>query len=158
MAFALISMQLMGKIQWSGRSLTLLDPTYASKYIPIIASVSEHQPTTWYTHTHYLSYRSTPTTLTHLPLLDRILSHPFSLSSPLSHPCSLPYLAMSTPPTGRRFSLICTFWCPWRLWASSSCSPTSQTVRERPPSLPYPLPFSPLYHVLTLTWPLRHVH
>ena len=51
-AFALISMQLMGKIQWSGRSLTLLDPTYASKYIPIIASVSEHQPTTWYTHTH----------------------------------------------------------------------------------------------------------
>jgi dolichyl-diphosphooligosaccharide--protein glycosyltransferase len=46
-AFALISLQLLGKIQWSGRSLTLLDPTYASKYIPIIASVSEHQPTTW---------------------------------------------------------------------------------------------------------------
>eukprot|EP01038_Epipyxis_sp_PR26KG_P014595 gene14595-19601_t len=46
-AFVLISLQLFGKIQWSGRSLTLLDPTYASKYIPIIASVSEHQPTTW---------------------------------------------------------------------------------------------------------------
>eukprot|EP00600_Ochromonadales_sp_CCMP1393_P000988 CAMPEP_0174980286 /NCGR_PEP_ID=MMETSP0004_2-20121128/15269_1 /TAXON_ID=420556 /ORGANISM="Ochromonas sp., Strain CCMP1393" /LENGTH=915 /DNA_ID=CAMNT_0016231941 /DNA_START=125 /DNA_END=2872 /DNA_ORIENTATION=- len=46
-AFALISLQLLGKIQWTGRSLTLLDPTYASKYIPIIASVSEHQPTTW---------------------------------------------------------------------------------------------------------------
>lgn len=46
-ALLLISLQLMGKIQWSGRSLTLLDPTYASKYIPIIASVSEHQPTTW---------------------------------------------------------------------------------------------------------------
>jgi dolichyl-diphosphooligosaccharide--protein glycosyltransferase len=46
-AFGLISLQLLGKIQWSGRSLTLLDPTYASKYIPIIASVSEHQPTTW---------------------------------------------------------------------------------------------------------------
>lgn len=46
-AFLLIAMQLLGKIQWSGRSLTLLDPTYASKYIPIIASVSEHQPTTW---------------------------------------------------------------------------------------------------------------
>lgn len=46
-AFGLIAMQLLGKIQWSGRSLTLLDPTYASKYIPIIASVSEHQPTTW---------------------------------------------------------------------------------------------------------------
>lgn len=36
-----------GKTQWSGRSLTLLDPTYAKKYIPIIASVSEHQATTW---------------------------------------------------------------------------------------------------------------
>ena len=46
-AFLLISMQLLGKIRWEGRSLTLLDPTYASKYIPIIASVSEHQPTTW---------------------------------------------------------------------------------------------------------------
>lgn len=46
-AMGLISLQLLGKIQWSGRSLTLLDPTYASKYIPIIASVSEHQPTTW---------------------------------------------------------------------------------------------------------------
>lgn len=32
---------------WSGRSLSLLDPTYASKYIPIIASVSEHQPPNW---------------------------------------------------------------------------------------------------------------
>lgn len=31
----------------SGRILTLLDPTYASKHIPIIASVSEHQPTAW---------------------------------------------------------------------------------------------------------------
>lgn len=27
--------------------MSLLDPTYARKYIPIIASVSEHQPTTW---------------------------------------------------------------------------------------------------------------
>lgn len=32
---------------WAGRSLSLLDPTYASKYIPIIASVSEHQPPAW---------------------------------------------------------------------------------------------------------------
>mmetsp|Transcript_2258 Transcript_2258/g.3124 ORF Transcript_2258/g.3124 Transcript_2258/m.3124 type:complete len:892 (+) Transcript_2258:89-2764(+) len=46
-AMLLISMQLFGYIQWTGRSLTLLDPTYATKYIPIIASVSEHQPTTW---------------------------------------------------------------------------------------------------------------
>jgi dolichyl-diphosphooligosaccharide---protein glycosyltransferase len=43
----IVSLQLLGKVQWTGRSLTLLDPTYATKYIPIIASVSEHQPTTW---------------------------------------------------------------------------------------------------------------
>jgi dolichyl-diphosphooligosaccharide--protein glycosyltransferase len=46
-AAVLISMQLTGRLEWSGRSLTLLDPTYASKFLPIIASVSEHQPTTW---------------------------------------------------------------------------------------------------------------
>ncbi|KAF1316747.1 Dolichyl-diphosphooligosaccharide-protein glycosyltransferase, partial [Globisporangium splendens] len=44
---ALIGAFALGKLQWSGRSLTLLDPTYASKYIPIIASVGEHQPTVW---------------------------------------------------------------------------------------------------------------
>ncbi|KAK1934503.1 Dolichyl-diphosphooligosaccharide--protein glycosyltransferase subunit STT3B [Phytophthora citrophthora] len=43
----LVLASLLGKLQWSGRSLTLLDPTYASKYIPIIASVGEHQPTVW---------------------------------------------------------------------------------------------------------------
>lgn len=46
-----------GKMKWSGRSLSLLDPTYAKKYIPIIASVSEHQPTTWasfFFDLHYL--------------------------------------------------------------------------------------------------------
>lgn len=31
----------------SGRILTLLDPTYATKHIAIVASVSEHQPTSW---------------------------------------------------------------------------------------------------------------
>jgi dolichyl-diphosphooligosaccharide--protein glycosyltransferase len=36
-----------GMSKWSGRSMSLLDPTYASKFIPIIASVSEHQATTW---------------------------------------------------------------------------------------------------------------
>jgi len=46
-AAVIITLQLLGKLQWQGRSLTLLDPTYATKYIPIIASVSEHQPTTW---------------------------------------------------------------------------------------------------------------
>ncbi|CAH0522098.1 unnamed protein product [Peronospora belbahrii] len=46
-AIGLLFAFLLGKLQWSGRSLTLLDPTYASKYIPIIASVGEHQPTVW---------------------------------------------------------------------------------------------------------------
>ncbi|GAM26838.1 hypothetical protein SAMD00019534_100130, partial [Acytostelium subglobosum LB1] len=32
---------------WNGRFYSLLDPTYARDHIPIIASVSEHQPTTW---------------------------------------------------------------------------------------------------------------
>eukprot|EP00195_Chlamydomonas_chlamydogama_P017867 CAMPEP_0202894230 /NCGR_PEP_ID=MMETSP1392-20130828/3670_1 /ASSEMBLY_ACC=CAM_ASM_000868 /TAXON_ID=225041 /ORGANISM="Chlamydomonas chlamydogama, Strain SAG 11-48b" /LENGTH=778 /DNA_ID=CAMNT_0049578859 /DNA_START=103 /DNA_END=2439 /DNA_ORIENTATION=+ len=32
---------------WTGRSLSLLDPTYAGRFIPIIASVSEHQPPSW---------------------------------------------------------------------------------------------------------------
>jgi dolichyl-diphosphooligosaccharide--protein glycosyltransferase len=32
---------------WTGRFYSLLDPTYAKKHIPIIASVSEHQPTSW---------------------------------------------------------------------------------------------------------------
>ena len=32
---------------WTGRFYSLLDPTYAKTHIPIIASVSEHQPTTW---------------------------------------------------------------------------------------------------------------
>lgn len=37
----LVAMQLLGWTQWTGRSLSLLDPTYAKKYIPIISSVSE---------------------------------------------------------------------------------------------------------------------
>jgi len=32
---------------FSGRFYSLLDPTYAKEHIPIIASVSEHQPTSW---------------------------------------------------------------------------------------------------------------
>ena len=42
-----ILLLLLGQTTWSGRSMTLLDPTYAKKYIPIVASVSEHQATTW---------------------------------------------------------------------------------------------------------------
>jgi len=37
-----------GKIApWTGRFYSLLDPSYATNYLPIIASVSEHQPTAW---------------------------------------------------------------------------------------------------------------
>jgi len=46
-----------GSIKFSPRSLTLLDPTYAEKFIPIVASVSEHQPTIWssfFFDLHYL--------------------------------------------------------------------------------------------------------
>ncbi|XP_037072176.1 dolichyl-diphosphooligosaccharide--protein glycosyltransferase subunit STT3A-like [Pollicipes pollicipes] len=32
---------------WTGRFYSLLDPSYAKNHIPIIASVSEHQPTAW---------------------------------------------------------------------------------------------------------------
>jgi dolichyl-diphosphooligosaccharide--protein glycosyltransferase len=39
---------LIGKISpWTGRFYSLLDPSYAKNNIPIIASVSEHQPTSW---------------------------------------------------------------------------------------------------------------
>jgi len=33
---------------WSGRFYSLWDTGYAKVHIPIIASVSEHQPTTWF--------------------------------------------------------------------------------------------------------------
>lgn len=45
LAFIVLSYK--GVIYFSSRTLTLLDPTYATKFIPIVASVSEHQPTTW---------------------------------------------------------------------------------------------------------------
>jgi len=41
-AFGFVFLTYSGNTKWSGRSMTLLDPTYAKKYIPIIASVSEH--------------------------------------------------------------------------------------------------------------------
>lgn len=47
LVFGFLLLFLTGQSKWSGRSMTLLDPTYAKKYIPIIASVSEHQATTW---------------------------------------------------------------------------------------------------------------
>ena len=45
--FAYVGLMIFGLTKWGGRSMTLLDPTYAKKYIPIIASVSEHQATLW---------------------------------------------------------------------------------------------------------------
>lgn len=43
-----IFLTIIGKISpWTGRFYSLLDPSYAKNYIPIIASVSEHQPTSW---------------------------------------------------------------------------------------------------------------
>lgn len=45
-----------GMSRWGGRSLSLLDPTYASKFIPIIASVAEHQATTWTSYFFDLQY------------------------------------------------------------------------------------------------------
>ena len=32
---------------WTGRFYSVLDPTHAKEHIPILASVAEHQPTTW---------------------------------------------------------------------------------------------------------------
>lgn len=45
---ALVGLTLSGYIApWTGRFYSLWDTGYAKKYIPIIASVSEHQPTAW---------------------------------------------------------------------------------------------------------------
>ncbi|KAF8909266.1 oligosaccharyl transferase STT3 subunit [Gymnopilus junonius] len=47
-AFAFVFLTYKGKIApWTGRFYSLWDTGYAKKYIPIIASVSEHQPTAW---------------------------------------------------------------------------------------------------------------
>ncbi|KAF4610819.1 hypothetical protein D9613_007270 [Agrocybe pediades] len=47
-ASAFVFLTIKGKIApWTGRFYSLWDTGYAKKYIPIIASVSEHQPTAW---------------------------------------------------------------------------------------------------------------
>lgn len=44
----IVVLTLSGKVSpWTGRFYSLLDPSYAKNHIPIIASVSEHQPTSW---------------------------------------------------------------------------------------------------------------
>ncbi|CAJ0903663.1 4945_t:CDS:10 [Entrophospora sp. SA101] len=48
MLLGLVLLTLSGVIApWTGRFYSLWDTGYAKKYIPIIASVSEHQPTAW---------------------------------------------------------------------------------------------------------------
>jgi dolichyl-diphosphooligosaccharide--protein glycosyltransferase len=45
---AFVALTIKGTIApWTGRFYSLWDTEYAKKYIPIIASVSEHQPTAW---------------------------------------------------------------------------------------------------------------
>jgi len=46
LVFVLVGLVMKFSIGFSGRVLTLLDPTYAKNHIPIIASVAEHQTTT----------------------------------------------------------------------------------------------------------------
>ena len=47
-AIGVVVLTITGKIApWTGRFYSLLDPSYAKNNIPIIASVSEHQPTSW---------------------------------------------------------------------------------------------------------------
>ncbi|KAF7969385.1 hypothetical protein HWV62_27429 [Athelia sp. TMB] len=47
-AAGIVALTLGGSIApWTGRFYSLWDTGYAKKYIPIIASVSEHQPTAW---------------------------------------------------------------------------------------------------------------
>jgi dolichyl-diphosphooligosaccharide--protein glycosyltransferase len=54
--FLFVYLTISGNTKWSGRSMSLLDPTYAKKYIPIVASVSEHQPTAWANYFFDLGY------------------------------------------------------------------------------------------------------
>lgn len=55
--FYTVYMFLSGNVKWSGRSLTLLNPTNSDFHVPLIESVSEHSPTGWanfYTDLQYL--------------------------------------------------------------------------------------------------------
>lgn len=49
MIIGVIYMAYSGKTRFSERIMTLLDPNYAKSFMPIVASVSEHQPTNWAT-------------------------------------------------------------------------------------------------------------
>ena len=43
----ILALMLSGKTKLAGRTQSLLDPSWAKKYNPLIASVSEHKPTSW---------------------------------------------------------------------------------------------------------------
>lgn len=49
MIIGMIFMAYSGKTRFSERIMTLLDPNFAKSFMPIVASVSEHQPTNWAT-------------------------------------------------------------------------------------------------------------
>jgi dolichyl-diphosphooligosaccharide--protein glycosyltransferase len=36
-----------GSTKFGGRTMSLLDPTYAAQFMPLVASVSEHSPSPW---------------------------------------------------------------------------------------------------------------
>ncbi|XP_065194115.1 dolichyl-diphosphooligosaccharide--protein glycosyltransferase subunit STT3A-like [Sycon ciliatum] len=60
LSLVVIVLAITGKVApWTGRFYSLLDPSYAKNNIPIIASVSEHQPTAWssfYFDLHLLAF------------------------------------------------------------------------------------------------------
>jgi len=46
-----------GKVNFGSRVLSLFDPSYAKKFIPLVESVSEHEPTSWpefFSDLHYM--------------------------------------------------------------------------------------------------------
>lgn len=49
MVVGLLYLAYSGKTRFTERVMTLLDPSYAKSFMPIVASVSEHQPTSWAT-------------------------------------------------------------------------------------------------------------
>uniref|UniRef100_A0AC34QP97 Dolichyl-diphosphooligosaccharide--protein glycotransferase n=1 Tax=Panagrolaimus sp. JU765 TaxID=591449 RepID=A0AC34QP97_9BILA len=54
--FLLIATFLQKIAPWTGRFYSLLDPSYAKNHIPIISSVSEHQPTAWSSYYYDLQF------------------------------------------------------------------------------------------------------
>jgi len=51
-----IALTTSGTTKFSGRALTLIDPSYAKDHAPLIASVSEHAPSIWLNYFMDLNY------------------------------------------------------------------------------------------------------